>query len=70
MPAASDHPDKDPSAYAAQIDHFLDCILENCQPACSGRQGLRDMIILDAAYESAHSGLSVSPRPYLEFERS
>lgn len=46
--------------YAAQIDHFLDCILEDRQAICDGQQGVRNMILLQAAYASARGGESVS----------
>jgi predicted dehydrogenase len=59
----SKHPDLDVSVYAAQMDHFLDCVLEDRQPACDGNQGLRNMILLEAAYHSAWSGTSVSLEP-------
>lgn len=65
-PRGSKHPDDDLSVYAAQIDHFLDCILENCQPVCDGRQGLQDMILLESAYRAARSGSSVCSVPSVE----
>jgi predicted dehydrogenase len=46
--------------YAAQIDHFLACVLEDRQPPCDGHQGVRNMIVLEAAYASARRGSSVS----------
>lgn len=46
--------------YAAQIDHFLACILEDRPPPCDGHQGVRNMIVLEAAYASARGGSSVS----------
>ena len=46
--------------YAAQIDQFLECILDDCNPACDGQQGLRNMMLLEAAYKSAAIGSSVS----------
>lgn len=59
----STHPDLDLSVYAAQMDHFLACVLDDRPPLCDGNQGLRDMILLDAAYQSAWSGSSVSLEP-------
>ena len=50
----------EPLMYAAQIEHFLSCILEDRQPACDGHQGVRNMIVLEAAYASAHGGCSIS----------
>ena len=46
--------------YAAQMDHFIDCVLNDKDPTPDGRQGLRSMIILEAAYRSAERGKSVS----------
>lgn len=57
----SRHPDDDLPIYAAQIDRFLDCILDDHPPPCDGEQGLRNMIVLEAAYKSAATGLSVLP---------
>jgi predicted dehydrogenase len=55
------HPDDDPGLYAAQMDHFLDAILDGRSPACDAGQGVRSMILLEAAYRSAAEGTSVSP---------
>ena len=46
--------------YAAQLDHFLVCILEDRPPPCDGHQGVRNMTVLEAAYASARSGSSVT----------
>jgi predicted dehydrogenase len=46
--------------YAAQIDDFVTCVLEDRQPACGGHQGVRNMIVLEAAYAAARGGSSVS----------
>ncbi len=56
----SRHPDDDLPLYAAQIDDFLDCILDDRPPLCDGEQGLRNMVLLEAAYKSAASGTSVT----------
>ncbi len=53
---SSAHPDSDPAVYAAQMDHFLACILENRRPACDGRIGLSSVLVVEAAYRSARSG--------------
>ena len=55
----SRHPDDNLPVYAAQMDDYLNAILENRKPPCDGQQGLADMIVLDAAYRSALSGTSV-----------
>jgi len=46
--------------YAAQIDNFLTCILEDRRPVCDGEQGVRNMIVLEAAYTSAGERTSVA----------
>jgi len=56
---SAEHPDDNRSVYAAQMDHFLDCILDDRQPACDSRQGLCNAIVLEAAYEAARSGSTV-----------
>ena len=56
---SAEHPDDNRSVYAAQMDHFLNCILEDRQPACDGRQGLCNTIVLEAAYVAARSGSTV-----------
>jgi predicted dehydrogenase len=55
------HPDDDPGLYAAQMDHFLDAIVDGRPPACDAHQGVRSMILLEAAYRSAAEGTSISP---------
>jgi predicted dehydrogenase len=66
-PVSSEHPDQDPSVYAAQASHFLDCVLGKCAPICDGRQGLWDVSLLDAAYAAARretgSELGDTPAP-------
>lgn len=57
----SRHPDDDLPLYSAQIDQFLNCILDDHRPACDGEQGLRNMLVLEAAYKSAATGSSVVP---------
>jgi predicted dehydrogenase len=49
----SEHPDADASVYAAQMSHFLDCVLGKSAPVCDGRQGLWDVTLLEAAYTAA-----------------
>ena len=40
--------------FAAEMDHFAQCILEDTQPATPGELGLADVRIIQAIYESAH----------------
>lgn len=59
------HPERphiDASMYAAQMDSFIDFVLLGTRPACDGKQGLRNMVLIDAAYESARTGKVVSVR--------
>jgi predicted dehydrogenase len=61
------HPERphiDASMYAAQLDSFIDCIVKGTEPACSARQGLRNMVLVDAAYQAAREGRSVSIKGY------
>jgi predicted dehydrogenase len=49
-----------PTMYAAQIDRFLDSVLNDVPPICNGHDGLMGMQVLEAAYRSAGSGQAVS----------
>jgi predicted dehydrogenase len=49
--------------YEAQMDHFLECVLEDREPSPGGEEGLWDLRILEAAYRSAESGEVVQVRP-------
>jgi predicted dehydrogenase len=42
--------------FMPQMSHFLDCIREGRQPNPGGEEGLVNMRVLDAAYESARTG--------------
>ena len=63
--------------FAAQLIYFSNCILENEEPQPSGLEGLIDVKIIEALYESAASGRPVSlalphprKRPSIEQEIS
>ncbi|MBP7999796.1 MAG: hypothetical protein KA314_05585 [Chloroflexi bacterium] len=43
------------SLYDAQMVHFFDCIWEERQSLFSGREGLINMQIVDATYESGRT---------------
>jgi predicted dehydrogenase len=45
--------------FAAEIDHFSECILENKPPHTPGEEGLQDHRIMDALYQSAREGRPV-----------
>jgi predicted dehydrogenase len=46
--------------FAAEMDDFAECILENKPSRVAGEDGLRDVRILKAIYESARTGKPVS----------
>lgn len=52
-----DFPKRD--QFAAEISYFSDCILKNREPEPSGEEGLADVRIIEAIYESIRSGQSV-----------
>lgn len=56
-------PHAPPSLYDAQMAHFVDCIREGRQPLSSGRDGLINLQIVDAAYESGRTGQVVTLSP-------
>jgi len=49
-----DLPDVD--QFVAQMDYFSDCVRNNTDPITPGEEGLRDMRIIQAIYESATTG--------------
>jgi glucose-fructose oxidoreductase len=53
--------------FAAELLYFSDCILRNRTPEPSGEEGLQDVRIVQALYESAETGKTVQIPP---FERS
>jgi predicted dehydrogenase len=50
--------------FAAEIAYFSDCILQNRTPEPSGLEGLADVRIVRALYESARSGTAVTLPPF------
>ena len=46
--------------FAAELDDFAQCILEGRESRVPGEEGLRDVRIMQAIYESARTGRSVS----------
>jgi predicted dehydrogenase len=42
--------------FAAEMDHFADCIINNKPVLTPGEEGLKDLKVIRAAYESAASG--------------
>lgn len=41
--------------FAAEMDHMSDCVTQNKEPLTPGEEGLRDLKIISAVYESAQS---------------
>ena len=54
--------------FAAELLHFSKCVLENRQPEPSGEEGMQDVRIVEALYESSRRGKSVAIPP-LEGEK-
>jgi len=48
------------SQFAAEMDHFSECVMENRDPKTPGEEGLRDLLIMQAVYRSAREGKPVS----------
>jgi predicted dehydrogenase len=46
------NPNRDPSQFKAEADHFSECVLENKTPKTPGEEGLRDMELLERIYVS------------------
>lgn len=47
--------------FAAEMDDFARCILEGRESIVSGAEGLRDMKVLAAIYESVRTGRAIAP---------
>ena len=50
--------------FAPELLYFSDCILKNKEPEPSGYEGLQDVRIVQALYESAETGKAVAIPPY------
>jgi predicted dehydrogenase len=50
--------------FAAELLYFSDCILKDRNPEPSGEEGLQDVRVVQALYESAETGKAVSIPPY------
>ncbi len=46
--------------FVAQMDYFSDCMTSNVEPITPGEEGLKDLKIMEAIYESARTGKSVN----------
>jgi glucose-fructose oxidoreductase len=55
--------------FAPELLHFSDCILRDRQPEPSGEEGLQDVRIVQALYESARTGQAVKIPPFRKSTR-
>jgi glucose-fructose oxidoreductase len=55
--------------FAAELLYFSDCILKNRAPEPSGEEGLQDVRIIEALYESSRAGTSVKVPPFAKTKR-
>jgi len=46
--------------FAAELLHFSDCVLTDRTPISPGEEGLKDMLVIEALYESARTGHPVA----------
>ena len=55
--------------FAPELLYFSDCILRDREPEPSGEEGLQDVRIVQALYQSARSGKPVTIRPFTKTMR-
>jgi predicted dehydrogenase len=55
--------------FAPELMYFSDCILKNRTPEPSGEEGLQDVRVVQALYESADTGKAVQLPPYKPSKR-
>lgn len=55
--------------FAPELLHFSDCILKDRTPEPSGEEGLQDVRIVQALYESADTGRAVRIPPFTDRKR-
>jgi glucose-fructose oxidoreductase len=55
--------------FAPELLHFSECIQRNRQPEPSGEEGRQDVRIVQALYESAHTGVPVPLPPFHDGKR-
>ena len=55
--------------FAPELLYFSDCILKNREPEPSGEEGLQDVRIVQALYQSSKSGRPVTIRPFIKTTR-
>jgi glucose-fructose oxidoreductase len=55
--------------FAPELLHFSDCVLKNREPEPSGEEGLQDVRLIQALYESAETGKVVAVPAYRKAKR-
>lgn len=55
--------------FAAEIEYFSDCIIRDRDPEPSGREGMADVRIVEAIYQSARAGKMIVLRPFAKSRR-
>ena len=55
--------------FAPELLHFSDCIQNDREPEPSGEEGLQDVRIVQALYESAETGKAVQIPPFSKTKR-
>jgi predicted dehydrogenase len=60
---ASDIQIEEKNQFAAEMDHFAQCVRQNREPHTPGEEGLQDQRIMEAIYESARKGRAVKLSP-------
>ena len=45
--------------FASEMDHFSECVLNDKVPSTTGEEGLKDLKVMMAAYESAQTGKTI-----------
>jgi predicted dehydrogenase len=55
--------------FAPELLYFSDCVLKDREPEPSGEEGLQDVRIVEALYESAETGKAVAIPPYERTKR-
>jgi hypothetical protein len=55
--------------FAAELVYFSDCILKDKEPEPSGIEGLADVRVISAIYESASTGKVITIRPLIKSRR-
>jgi glucose-fructose oxidoreductase len=55
--------------FAPELLYFSDCIIRNRTPEPSGEEGLQDVRIVEALYESARIGRPITLRPFAKPQR-